>query len=154
MGAAKIAAKEAKDAKELVSTLEEQGAAVLEKALEEIRKLKALEVEKDLIQKVMDETMKKLEKSAEEAANATKIAAEEVKITKEMVSTLKEQGAVELEKALVEIRKLKEVEVEKGAMYAKMKKLVEEKISAEEAAETLRIATKDAKAIQALEETG
>jgi len=98
--------------------------------------------------------MKKLEKSAEEAADATKIAAEEVKITKEMVSTLKEQGAVELEKALVEIRKLKEVEVEKGAMDAKMKKLVEEKISAEEAAETLRIATKDAKAIQALEETG
>ena len=44
--AAKIAAKEAKDAKELVSTLEEQGAAELEKALEEIRKLKALEVEK------------------------------------------------------------------------------------------------------------
>merc|ERR1712238_565491 len=58
--AAKIAAKEAKDAKELVSTLEEQGAAELEKALEEIRKLKALEVEK----KVMDEKMKKLEKSA------------------------------------------------------------------------------------------
>merc|ERR1712238_198304 len=73
---------------------------------------------------------------------------------KEMVSTLKEQGAVELEKALVEIRKLKEVEVEKGAMDAKMKKLVEEKISAEEAAEILRIATKDAKAIQAVEETG
>ena len=39
-------------------------------------------------------------------------------------------------------------------MDAKMKKLVEEKISAEEAAETLRIATKDAKAIQAVEETG
>ena len=44
--AAKIAAKETRDAKELVSTLEEQGAAELEKALEEIRKLKALEVEK------------------------------------------------------------------------------------------------------------